>query len=148
MDSAEVISTTSYGTNKMSYSKKYGSGMLDMVKAYETACVNETYHYESMPVARPAIVYNEYIDAQNQQIRFSMCWDKINTETYSYDPDSLTLRVTDPNNNVYESNFLFDNKQMITIQNAPSGTYRIDIFRNHYENSYQPFKLGFSYSVS
>lgn len=149
MNLEDVITTTMTisEANQISLSKQFGAGMLNFTNAYDIA-YNGTYKNGIIYNGCPGIYTTVNINnAAGKLLRFSLSWNKINTESVSYPLDSITLQIVTPSGEKYKSSYLFDNKQMVTFNATENGVYKVNIEKNNYSLSHQNTDYAFSYSV-
>lgn len=147
MDLNDVITTTCSKANSIFLSKKFGSGLLNVINAH--SLVSNNYYtsgimYKGCPQISKSININNAI---GKLLRFSLSWNKVNTEDTSYSLDSITFEVISSSGQKYKSDYLFDNKQMITFNATENGVYKVNILKNYYSLSYQSTDYAFSYSL-
>lgn len=147
MDLNDVITTMDSKANSISLSKEFGSGLLNVINAH--SLFSNNYYisgimYKGCPQISKSININ---NATGKLLRFSLSWNKVNTEDTSYPLDSITLEVISPSGQKYKSDYLFDNKQMITFNATENGVYKVNILKNYYSLSYQSTDYAFSYSL-
>lgn len=147
MNDNNIFTTPGYHNNYIACSKEYGAGMLNANKAYLTSIQNGNSFYQTLSFNCPEINYFPVISNTNSTIRVSLCWEKITTDIYNYSLDSVVLQIYTPSGVRYESNYLFDSKQIVTFDLTETGTYNIKIFNNHYSISGQNTNIGVSFSI-
>lgn len=145
MDEEEFISTNN--TSMIALSKKYGAGMLSMTNAYDSA-VNKIYYKSASfsPYSEGMTINKRINTAVDSTVRFTLTWDKMNDINLSYPIDNLSLEVITPSGRIYKSDYLYDNKQMISFKATESGMYRISIRRCGYGNSGKNINFSVAYS--
>lgn len=142
-----MITEPGYHNNYIACSKEYGAGMLNAYKAYLNSVQSSNSYYQSLNHNCPEINYYPEITDINSTLRVALCWEKLRTETYDYSLDSLVLKIITPSGTTYESNYLFDNKQMVTFDLTESGVYTIKVYNNHFSVSGLNVNIGLSYSI-
>ncbi len=133
---ANIISTTT-NTNS-AISQVYGTGMLNVTKAY-TSFMNDLYYKtSSMSPYTNTINYQKNITkVTGKTLRFCLSWNKMNSITGDHITgainnatlDKFQLTVTTPSGVVYTSQNLYDNKQVITFEATENGYYSYKIDR-------------------
>lgn len=145
MDLNDVITTTESKVNSISLSKKFGSGLLNVINAHNLVS-NNNYISGIMHKGCPQICKSININnAAGKLLRFSLSWNKINTEDTSYPLDSIILEVISPNGQKYKSDYLFDNKQIVTFNATENGVYKVNIIKNYYSLSQNNTDYALSY---
>ncbi len=154
MQNEPVFSTTNSGT--IALSKKYGAGRLNVSKAYESFVTKGNYISSTFSSNSTGAIFNRNITkVANKTIRFCLTWDKYNTINGEHNSnsinssplDNLRLTVVTPSGTIYSSNYMYDNKQMITFSATENGYYSIRVYREGSSNSSNSVDYSISYSI-
>lgn len=144
------------GSNAIALSRAYGAGRLNLTKAYETFITKGNYITSSFSSNSTGAIFNRNITkVANKTLRFCLTWDKYNTvdgnhlnnDVNSPALDNLRLEVVTPSGVTYTSNFMFDNKQMITFNATENGYYSIRVYREGTANSNHKIDYSITYSA-
>lgn len=126
------------GSSDIALSRKYGAGMLNLTRAYTSFMTNGNYITGALSSHSLSANYNRNITkVANKTLRFCLTWEKLNSidgdhisnEVNSLSLDNLRLTVVTPSGVTYTSSFMYDNKQMITINATENGYYFIRVQR-------------------
>ncbi|MBQ8057137.1 MAG: S8 family serine peptidase, partial [Ruminococcus sp.] len=155
LENEPVFSTVS--SEAIALSRKYGAGRLNLTKAYETFITKGNYITGSFSNNSTGVVVTRNITkVANKTLRFCLTWDKYNTVNGEHDSnnatspalDNLSLTVVTPSGITYTSNYMYDNKQVITFNATENGEYSIRVYRQGTANSNNNIDYAITYSAS
>ncbi len=144
------------GSDSIALSRQYGAGRLNLTKAYETFVTKGNYITSSFSNYSTGAIFNRNITkVANKTLRFCLTWDKYNAVEDEHDTgtvnsaslDNLSLTVVTPSGVTYTSNYLYDNKQMITFNATENGYYSIRVYRQGTSNSNHAVDYSITYSA-
>lgn len=133
------LSTTT--DDSISWSKKYGAGMLYTVNAYTSLVDYEYYQTSTTSSNSIGFSFSKHVSVRGEKtMRVCLTWDKVLEELedgtlQEYDLDNFKLVVTTPSGLTYTSKCLNDNKQMVSFKTSEIGTYEISGVRVGDSNS-------------
>ncbi|MBQ8860471.1 MAG: S8 family serine peptidase [Ruminococcus sp.] len=154
MQSEPMYSVVS--SDAIALSRQYGAGRLSLTKAYESFVTKGNYITSSFSSNSTGAIFSRNITrAANKTLRFCLTWDKYNTVNGEHTGnnvnspalDNLSLSVVTPSGITYTSNYLYDNKQVITFEATESGYYSIRVYREGTANSNNAVDYSITYSV-
>lgn len=154
MQSEPMYSVVS--SDAIALSRQYGAGRLSLTKAYEFFVTKGNYITSSFSSNSTGAIFSRNITrAANKTLRFCLTWDKYNTVNGEHTGnnvnspalDNLSLSVVTPRGVTYTSNYLYDNKQVITFEATESGYYSIRVYKEGTANSNNAVDYSITYSV-
>ena len=143
------------GSDAIALSRKYGAGRLNLTKAYETFIRKGNYITSSSSSNSTGAIFSRNITkVANKTLRFCLTWEKYNTvnedhesnEANSSALDNFSLTVVTPSGVTYTSNFMHDNKQIVTFNATENGYYSIRVYRQGTSNSNNIIDYSITYS--
>ena len=120
-------------------SSVYGAGMLSVSRAYTSVISDLYYKTGTMSAHSATTTYQKNITkAKGKTLRFCLTWNKMNSidddvhtssEVNEMVLDNFKLTVITPSGDVYVSQNLYDNKQMVTFEATENGYYTFKVQR-------------------
>lgn len=163
LGSAKITSSMAVDTNVYSevnestsaISQVYGAGMLNVTKAY-TSVIDDLYYKTGTmsPYTYTANYQKNITKVRGKTLRFCLTWNKMNIVNDEHISgtlednilDNFKLTVTTPSGDVYTSQNLYDNKQMISFVATENGYYSFKVDRVGTENSGEIVRYSIAYS--
>ena len=154
--STEINNLSPSTTTEIALDHEYGAGILNAMNTYQSW---KNGYFEMMNFASQATSTSfskRIVVGSGSLIRFCLTWDKVNYKTIIDDEiiynssllDTLSLTITTPSGKTYKSDYVGDNKQMISFNSTENGYYTVTITRTGNCSSANDIECALSYMTS
>lgn len=150
-----MISTPNNST--IAFSREYGAGMLRVDRAY-TAIHDKGYYFNGTATPElSSFTYSKNITKSvGKTVRVCLTWDKITNVSGNHSNSILTeaqldtfrLKITTPSGVLYSSDYLYDNKQMISFVSTENGVYNFTVERISATTSNNEIDYAIAFSIN